>query len=309
MAALGRNSVTAIGEQTAKGTEATTLTELLATSNNLETTVNYIKSEALTGKRFAEESYIAAFAVSGSIGAEVDDNLFGLILKHALGSVSTVANQDGTYTHTFKPGLTLSGWLTFIKMLKDEGYYEKFVDCRISQLSLNLTSQAILTCNLDILGITGSQIDGTAITTANTGNRLFAWDTTVTLDGADATALVDEFSFQHNNGIKEDDYGLSQYRRTLDAENSEHTFNMTLQFDKTTYLNLKNKLASGAILPLGISVGSTLQITYPKAKLTEVSAPITGGGKILVNLAGEALWDSTQDANVVVDLTNDVASY
>lgn len=307
--AIGKNSITAIGEQSAKGAEAAQLKELLATSNSMDTTVNYIKSEALTGNRFADESYPSSKASGGSIAAEVDDDTIGLILKHGIGAGDAVTdNGDGTYSHNFKPGQKIEKWLTVIKNLSDDAYYEKYLDCKINSLSMQVTSQAIVTTNLDLLGVSSSEVSGAVTTVKNTGKRLFAWETSVQIDGIAQDDFLDEFNFQHSNNLNGDDYGLKQERRSIDAQDSEHTFKMTMQFDKTTYMDLKTDLKAGNIVPIVVTIGP-LTITYPKAKLTEVSAPVQGGGKITVSVSGEALWDSATETNVEFDLTNKVTTY
>lgn len=309
--AIGKNSITAIGEQSAKGTEAEAakLMDLLATSNNMDSTVNYIKSEALTGNRFADESYPSSKASGGTIAVEVDDESLGLYLKHGVGEGNAVTdNMDSTYGHNYKPDQKVDKWLTVIKNLSDDGYYEKYLDCKINSLSIQATSQAIVTASLDLLGISSSEVSGAITTVKNTGKRLFAWETSVQIDGIAQDDFLDEFSCQHNNNLNGDDYGLKQERRSLDAQDSEHTFKMTMQFDKTTYMDLKTDLKAGNIVPIVVTIGA-LTITYPKAKLTEVSAPVQGGGKITVSVSGEALWDSATGTNVEFDLTNKVASY
>lgn len=306
--ALAENTITAVGKQTGKGVEATEFKVLCATSNSLEKDVKYVESNALTGKRFVEETYPATFAAGGSIDSEIDDITFGIILENALG-VYSKTGIDPDITHTFKAGNQLQSWLTFLKDFSDESCHEKFLDCRVNQLSLALTSQAIMTYTADILGITSNEVDGIETVIENTGTKLFAWQSTVSIDGTDVTALVDDFSFQHNNGIKEDDYGLFQSRRSLDAEKGSHTFELTMQFDKTKYLDYRAKLKNGVEIPLTIDIGGKLIISYPKAKLEKVSAPISSGGKITVKISGNALWDKTDNTNVTIDLINSVTSY
>jgi hypothetical protein len=320
MGATGRNTVTAIAEQASEGSDETTLDKLLATSNSLDIDVQTTKSEALTGNRFGDDSYVSGSSISGSIDSEVSQMTLPMIIKHGIGPEDATpedVNTDAScFLHTFTPDQELPGWLTFLKWFTDEQYYEKYVDCRINQFSLTLTSQSILTYSMDIVGKSGTSdtVDPTDTVEENVGGKLFAWQAVASMDEVDVTQQIDEFSLTHNNSIDTDDFGLSKTPRSLDAQGSEHTFNLTLQFDKAIYEGLKSDLQNGLVVPLTIDIGDygdtsntpILTITYPKAKLTEVSADVSGPDKITATVNGEALWDNaTEDANVKFKFADD----
>lgn len=322
MSATGRNLITAIGEQADKDTAATTMQKLFATSNTMENTVNAIQSNALTGNRFTDEQFIASVAAGGSIGAEMSDLTIPLIIKHAIGP-ETAAPEDlgggsGPYKHTFKPGATLGNWLTVLKYFSDAGYHDLFTGCKINQMSLSLTSQAVLTYTLDMLGIvTASTAGAPAVTPSeNTGNRQFAWETAATFNVGttddDYTGKLTEFTFSHNNNLDGDDYGLKQERQSLDAQGGEHTNNFTLRFDAATYADLKGDLVQGNIIPVTIGVGSAnagankyISFVYPKLKLSKVSAAVNGPDKVTVSVAAAALWDNAAGYNLAVEIIDD----
>lgn len=323
MPAIGRNVVTTFGEQDSKGTAASTLEKLLATSNNLEDNVNTTASEALTGNRFTADNYVTSFGPGGGVDAEVSRQTLAKIIKHAIGAEDTAPEDlgagTGPYKHIFTPDNKLTNWLTFLKYFTDASYHELYKDCKISQLTFNLTAQSIITYSLDLLSIQSENIDGapTATINENTGEKLFSWQAKAIWKAGETeeneiTSIVDEFSFTHNNNVDDGDYGLSQERRSLDVQGSEHTNSLTTQFDKARYMDMKTDLKQNNIIPVRIEIGLAsddtspfLAIDYPKMKLTQAQANVGGPDKVTVDLQGTALWDNTAGTNINVEIVDD----
>jgi len=325
MSAVGRNSVTAIAEQTSKSAGADTLQKLRATSNSMEQTVDTAQSEALLGKRFTDDQFTTGMSADGSIDAEVDtDTTIGLILKHAIGAEDSAPldiNTDATfYRHIFTPSqdVDLAGWLTVMKiLLGTDNYWEKYVDCRINQFNLDITSQSVVTIGLDLLGISSSDGSGSATETIDdeSQTKLFAWEAGISWGGSDIKAIVDDASISHNNNIDDADYGLAIERRTLDPQDGDHTVEMTLQFSATEYDGLKDDLVAGNSIAANLTLGSTnadadpvLKFDYPALKLQTVSAPVSGAGKITVSITATAIWDSVAGYNVAVELVDETGT-
>ncbi|MCG8514562.1 MAG: phage tail tube protein [Halanaerobiales bacterium] len=320
--AIGRNSITAFGEQDAKGTPAASMTKLLATSNSLENNVETSQSNALISNRFTEDNYVTSFGPGGDIGVEVSKETIPAIIKHTIGSEPLdpvdLGVGSGPYKHKFQPAQTIEGWLTFLKYLKDAGYHELYKDCKVNQMTFNLTSKAVITYALSILSILAeSKLGVPTVTPAdNVGGKLFAWDTkAVNWNGADIFSLINELNFTHNNNIDGDDYGLSRERRSLEVQGSEHTVNFTTKFDAAQYFSLKDDLVKNNIIPVKINIGEVsgetdpyLAIDYPKLKLTQVQANIGGPDRVTVNIQGIALWDNVQGYNVAVEIVDNQAT-
>ena len=319
----GRNTVTAFAEQASKGSAASTLDQLRATSNSLAFSVSTTQSEALLGKRFTDDQYVTGKAVGGSVDLELDTDTIALLVKHAIGAEDTAPediNADASFfRHLFSPAqdAQLAGWLTFLKYIKDDAYWERFEDCRINQLTFNLTSQAIITMGMDILGITGGHGTGVPTETINaeSENKLFAWQADFLWKGGSIKSLVDDFSFTHNNNLDGEDYGLSQTRRSLDPQDGEHTISLTTQFSASDFDAMVTDLEEGNVITLDVEIGETnggadpiLKLVYPKLKISDVGSPISGGGKITIDLSATALWDNTAGYNVGVELVDETGT-
>jgi hypothetical protein len=320
--ATGRNSVTAIGEQSNKETAATELTKLLATGNNLEDNINTIQSEALTGNRFAGDGYKTSEGPGGDIPAEVSRQTLPMILKHAIGPEQAEPEDlgagSGPYKHTFQPGQKMDNWLTFLKFFSDDPYWELYKGSKISQLQFSLSEQSIITYTASILSIESENSTGQPSVSPgeNTGAKLFSWETTATWDAGgtdnDITAIVDEFSFTHNNNIDGEDYGLSQKRRSLDAQGGEHNIDITMQFSAEDYETIKSDAKENNIIPLKLDIGLAsddttpfLTLDYPKLKITQATANISGPDKVTVSVQANAFWDTVVGYNVAIMLTDD----
>jgi hypothetical protein len=322
MGATGRNSVTAIGEQADKTTAATTLTKLLATGNNLEDNVNTVQSEALTGNRFSQDGYKTSESPGGDVPAEVSRLTLPMILKHAIGAEDGAPEDlgagTGPYKHIFKPSQNLDNWLTFLKFFSDEQYWELYKGSKISQLQFSLSEQSIITYTASVLSIESENGTGAPSVTPdeNTGEKLFSWETNLIWDAGgtdkDLSSIVDEFSFTHNNNIDGEDFGLSQVRRSLDAQGSEHNIDITTQMSASDYESMKADLKANNIIPVKLEIGTAsddsspyLTIDYPKLKLTQVQANVSGPDKVTVSAQANAFWDTVAGYNVAFELIDD----
>ena len=66
----------------------------------------------MTGTRGKGRSVLGNISDDGTLEVELGSTHLGLLFKHLLGTVTTVNNNDGTYTHTFKVGALPAGlWL------------------------------------------------------------------------------------------------------------------------------------------------------------------------------------------------------
>lgn len=322
----GRNTVTAFGKQPGKGIVADELKVLSATQNTLEDEIGTGTSAALTGVPFSQHTFVNSIGCGGNVAAEISTATFPEIIKYAIGpeKEDPVEVGDGLYKHTFIPDLKFTDWLTFLKQMKDEGYYELYKDCRINQIDFNVVGQSIITYTLAILGISSEQVDGdpeplyTLI--PNDGEKLYAWDVKlIWKDGktgeTDITGIINEFTFTNNNNLNPDKRGLGRERKALDAQGREHTVTITADFNKDVYMDIKADAKLGNHVNLRIEIGKAadgtnpfLAIEYPKLMLNQApTANISGPDEVQVNINGTADWDMTVGYNVKFEVIDDNA--
>ncbi|WP_027339933.1 phage tail tube protein [Halonatronum saccharophilum] len=308
--AIGENSSTYIGLQTDKDTEAAQLVKLLATSNNLKTNVDSITSDALTGNRFTEDEAVVSEDVGGDISLELTkDTLPYLLLLAGFEEKEEPVVEGEGYRHTFTVAKQLKRWATIIKELADEDYYEVYSGCRINQLSLSVTSKAYITATASILGIKGNEVDGELELGGLSevmDDRLIALDTTVKLEDIDITGDLNEFSYDHNNNIKADDFPInSRYRRNLRAQSSSSSLQTSTDFNKDEFLVNKARLKDGEYLDLKLNLTDEITFYYPKIKINDIDAPISGPDDITVSLDANVLYDRVEGTPVKVEIISD----
>jgi hypothetical protein len=107
-----------------------------------------------TAARLPSDSYVSQVRGDGGPAFWVRDNAIGLVLYAALGA-KAVSGAGDPWTHTF----TLASILPYLTAwqrvgaVASGGRYEKFVDCKITQLVLASTAGGMLTATATIVGL------------------------------------------------------------------------------------------------------------------------------------------------------------
>jgi Phage tail tube protein len=108
-----------------------------------------------TAARVISDSFVTQVRGDGAPAFWVRDNAIGLFLYAAMGT-KAVAGAGDPFTHTF----TLASLLPYLTMwqrvgpVAAGGRYEKFVDCKVTQLVLASAAGGRLDCTATIVGIT-----------------------------------------------------------------------------------------------------------------------------------------------------------
>jgi hypothetical protein len=145
-----------------------------------EKVINPIEETAMG--RVRNTNFVAAINVDGSPGIAARAPILGLLLYGIFGA-KAVAGAGDPYTHTF----TLASSQPFFNVWKrvgpvaGGGYYEKYIDCKITGLSLASSAEGILIATPTVMGL---RVNNTAA--ANVGVAI------------DNSALV--FAHHHGDG-------------------------------------------------------------------------------------------------------------
>jgi hypothetical protein len=112
-----------------------------------------------TGRnRLPRTSFVASFGAEGNPAMGVRDDIFGLLLWGALGTLVETGAAD-PWTKTITPANTLP-YFTFWRMSGDL-VWEKFVDCKIGQLEFTSEAEAAITSTATVVGIKAQALDAT----------------------------------------------------------------------------------------------------------------------------------------------------
>lgn len=140
--------------QTAKGTpSAAGQHRIYLTGGNVAAQRDFADLEETSGSRLRTGGYIQQARAGGSPSAYVRPNWIGLALYGALGAKAVTGAAD-PWTHTFTPAL-VQPWLTFWRM-QGGLLFERFTDCKISQLILRSAAGGALTAEMGVVGLGGA---------------------------------------------------------------------------------------------------------------------------------------------------------
>lgn len=174
----------AIAKQTAKGTAATTATYRLRVAGGTPMPTRTINDLEETGtSRLRAQTFVASVGVEGTPETFVRLPSLGLLLYLAGGAKSVTGAAD-PYLHT----ITLANaqpYFTCWRMVGDL-LYEKFIDCKVSALTITSEAGSPVRASFAITGIKSQSITLTTFTTETGAATLDDGDPLMHYDGAGA---------------------------------------------------------------------------------------------------------------------------
>lgn len=176
--------------------------------------------------------------VSGPIKFELSTKNVALLLKHALGGLST--SGAGPYTHTLTPGtLTGKGLTIQVGRPSSDGTVQPFTfnGCKVTSWELEFELDQIVKLTLEVVG--KDQTTGTALATASytASNNLFAF-THGALTIAGSAVKVKAGTIRGENPLNTDRLFLGDTTINEPIENGrrEYTFDLETEFESLTAL-------------------------------------------------------------------------
>lgn len=160
----------AIAKQSAKGTPAVLAGfRTRATGDDVAPTRNVPDLPETGTNRLPRTSFVASLGVEGSPAMGLREEIAGLLLFGALGSKSVSGSAD-PWTHTITPAVALP-YFTIWRML-GELIWEKFVDCKISQLEIVSEAEQALIMTATIVGTKATALSSAVYATEATAAPL-----------------------------------------------------------------------------------------------------------------------------------------
>ena len=243
----------------------------------------------------------------------------GHLLKSLLGSPSTVNNGDGTYTHTFKIGNTISSFL-LDKGFTDGNLFYKYNGLVSNGLSFSAApGDSGINYTLNILGGGYETKDTSAYDAAPSDlSRPSSWvfkpDITLTEGGSSNDAITD-FSLDFSSSV-ELIQGLNGAGKatgyTVSSPQVSGTIRSSFNGD-TLLLKGRNHTESSLAITFTDSVQSpnhSLVITLPEIKYGQANPEIDGPGIAYFTQAWISYYqDNADETALKMVLTNATASY
>lgn len=287
MPAYGRAIKDYIGENTAKGTIATAFKRYNVVENSMTSAYNKKEQEARWGNDVMKGTYSAGEKVDGSIPMELTkQTLMDIMLW--FGFVKDGATKVYNWSNAIK-------YLTIVQNFSDEQYYETSKDCRLGSVKINIAKASIIKAECTFAGITQDQTNGTfsGVSTDVTDKDTMLYGSNVTVNlGTDITGSLVSGSINFDNGLDLEDVNLAGNRKDIGNGDRKVTIELTMDFEKVKYLELKNKDKTNQTTALNITIG-TLSFDFLKCSIDDVKVNIEGKNKVKASLKLQLLDNGT----------------
>lgn len=311
---LGRGAAIGFGEESTWGTAVSRTNWLRVTNLSIVREIEYLPRNHLghrgaTSANRRAERYKSADNISGSFEFEAayDDSTL-LLLKHALGAVSTTGS--GPYVHAYTLAEALPTGLT-IEAIYGNGSAEVFEGCMITQLTLSIESGGLMTGTAEIIGQTSGGLTSAGTPTySSAGNPILHHQAgNFTFDSLDDKVASMELVV-NNNLTRRLLLGSALTQQPVRGDFQEITLSVTREYDTddlhADFLAQTNADAAITFTGTGNNVAA---FTFHNAELTSNphSGGVTGPGIIEQTLEFVCLSDGTNEG-LAVSVTNDNAS-
>ena len=273
---------------------ATTAKLLRNTGDSLNLTKTSSQSAELTGDRTIRSLRLGNEAVAGDISFELAYGDFDDMLAAAM--CNTWADD------VLKQGLTVPTF-GIEKGFTDLPQYIEYVGCAINTLAISISTDAIITGTLGVIGAGVSNDEAyvaasaaTTVTPPEYTEPFAAFDGEILLDGDDACGIITGIDFTIDNGITAN-YALCTPEATsLTPDRFNVTGTLTMMFNDAVELNkFVSETSSTLKITLTDIAGNKLDFNFPKIKYTGGDVSVSGGGIIPISLPFQALYDKTTD--------------
>lgn len=150
-----------IGIQTTKGTPAATINYIKAINIGFqpEQAAQSVPPE-VGGTMWPSGSFKTGVTLGGDVTVYGRTRSLGWLLRAFAGTATSAAGAEAsTYSHTFREATNQSflPWCTVTKNVSDI-WAERYTDCRVSALSLDIPAAGLMTATFSVAGITPDEI-------------------------------------------------------------------------------------------------------------------------------------------------------
>lgn len=276
------------------------------TGDSLNLTKTSSQSAELTGDRAIRSLRLGNEAVAGDISFELAYGDFDDMLAAAM--CKTWDNN------VLKQGVTVPTF-GIEKGFTDILQYIEYVGCAVNTLAISISTDAIITGTLGIIGAGVANDPAYASTPAVESptepeytEPFVSFDGEVLLGGTDACGLITGIDFTIDNGITANYTICTPEAASLTPDRFNVTGTLTMLFEDAAELNkFVSEESSTLKITLTDDAGNALEFSFPKIKYTGGDVSVSGGGVIPISLPFQALYDETAASTLVITRTPFVA--
>jgi len=311
--ATGIQGYIGIGKETDWGTAVASSTFVSATESISEERER-LREPMTFGTRSTLPAVEGRTRITGGItGLHARPDLLGVFLRAALGA--PVTTGSGPYEHVFEPKTAkhsaLAALPPYSVTVQRGSLRHRYGGGQLNTLTLRQPSDEALAIDTDWIFKNVADVGSAEVIALETNRRFIFRDLAVTKGGSPFTFLEDlTLTFENQLEAEETLNGSREISSVDFNEKLQVTASMTLTFrDATTYADFKAATTSAWEFKWTSPDGPVLTIAIPKLQLDTWGAPISGPGRMTVDVTATAEYDSSDGHEVEVTLENSTATY
>ena len=287
------------------GTAGTVTRFLPLVDEGIQTEIDFLESAGIiAGARVlrTQQWSRGLHRIEGDVGFELYDRNLGLLLQHAMGSVTT-SGTTAPYTHTFTPGeLTGLGLTTQIGRPDRGGTVRPFtyLGCKVQSWELAVQTEEIATFGLTLVGQTEST--GIALATASYASDIAPMsfvNGSFTLNGSSLCVRSATITGENNLTTDRVCIGQQYIDQPLENDLREYTGEVELEFPDLVHYNRFLAGTEGALVLTIRNSASTASLIATANVRTDQATPNVSGREMLVQSFSFKCVGTNSDASAL----------
>lgn len=297
-----RTGLSYIEEVTYGTTPAGNFQEIPFSTHSLNLSKDRVQGQDILSDRIPRVDRHGNRQTGGDIVADLRKGNFDPFIESAL--FSSFASDD-----TISVGTTLKSF-SIEDALNDITQFRLFSGMAVSSMNVSMAPNQMVTTTFSFVGsnMTVSQ-SGKTITSATTNQPFDAYSGDLSIgnvSSATASGIVTSIDFTIDNGLNPTFVIGSDFTPQLEYGRAEVTGTITTYFED---LEMVNRFINETETELEVSVddpsgANPYTFSFPKCKINSADAPLENPQSRMVTSEFVALYNSTEDSNLVITRTS-----
>ena len=278
-------------------------------STTLNLSKDVIKSEELRSDRMPTDSRHGPHQIGGDIVSEISwggniDTILEAVVLGTWANETPASGTDQLKAATTRRSFTIR---RHFGDLDSGNAYHIFTGCEFNSVSISMTPGAIVTMTFGIIGqgqsTQASEISGATITSATTSEAMTAIEGSI-LEGGSTIGTVTDVSLEVNNGMDTRFSIGSDETLQPSVGRATVTGTMTAYFEDQALLDkFINETNSSLDVRLQDTAGNQYRFYCPNIVYTSGQPDVEGEGPIVLSMGFDAVLDSTEATNLIIERT------